>query len=111
MNTNDIRNMEIDQWLFWATALPVTISVIIVGLWWMGELGNAFRSLFRMERSDDYALARPKGGEVQLLPGDLVPRVRRRREPSLSVPYAEGRSGAVPGIQEATRPAYRRTGI
>lgn len=38
MNTSDIRDMGPSQWLYWAVALPVTISVIIFGLWWMNEL-------------------------------------------------------------------------
>ncbi|KAI1359945.1 hypothetical protein F5Y08DRAFT_344171 [Xylaria arbuscula] len=41
MNTSDIRNLEQGQWLYWATAVPITIGVIVIGLWWMGELGNA----------------------------------------------------------------------
>ncbi|KAJ3579507.1 hypothetical protein NPX13_g1054 [Xylaria arbuscula] len=41
MNTSDIRNLEQGQWLYWATAVPITIGVILIGLWWMGELGNA----------------------------------------------------------------------
>ncbi|RCI15543.1 hypothetical protein L249_3396 [Ophiocordyceps polyrhachis-furcata BCC 54312] len=41
MNTNDIRNMAFDQWLYWAIALPVTVAVILAGLWWMGEFGGA----------------------------------------------------------------------
>ena len=41
MNTSDIRNLEQGQWLYWATAVPITIGVILIGLWWMGELRNA----------------------------------------------------------------------
>ncbi|KAJ4855539.1 corA-like mg2+ transporter protein domain-containing protein [Trichoderma breve] len=41
MNTNDIRNMDFDQWLYWVVALPVTVIIIIAGLWWMDELSNA----------------------------------------------------------------------
>ncbi|KAJ8121677.1 hypothetical protein O1611_g10036 [Lasiodiplodia mahajangana] len=40
MNTSDIRDLEQGQWLYWATAVPVTVAVILIGLWWMGELGN-----------------------------------------------------------------------
>ncbi|EHL00838.1 hypothetical protein M7I_3229 [Glarea lozoyensis 74030] len=32
MNTNDIRNMAQNQWLFWAAALPLTTIVIVVSL-------------------------------------------------------------------------------
>jgi hypothetical protein len=40
MNTADIRNMDQGQWLYWATAVPVTIMVIFLGLLWTGELQN-----------------------------------------------------------------------
>ncbi|PHH79574.1 hypothetical protein CDD80_4454 [Ophiocordyceps camponoti-rufipedis] len=40
MNTSDIRNMAADQWLYWAVAMPVTIVVILVGLWWINEFGG-----------------------------------------------------------------------
>ncbi|KAH6608778.1 mg2+ transporter [Trichoderma cornu-damae] len=40
MNTKDIRNMDFDQWLYWVVAVPVTVIIIVAGLWWMGELGN-----------------------------------------------------------------------
>ncbi|KAK6840013.1 hypothetical protein PG987_005879 [Apiospora arundinis] len=40
MNVSDIANLELSQWVFWATALPVTGLVIVTGLWWMGELRN-----------------------------------------------------------------------
>ena len=40
MNTADIRNLEQGQWLYWAVAIPVTLLVIILGLWWMNELDN-----------------------------------------------------------------------
>ena len=78
MNTNDIRDMDKSQWLYWATALPVTFSVIIIGLWWMGELGNALRWLFMRARSDGYALSRPGGRVIEMVPGDFMPRLRRR---------------------------------
>ncbi|RYP63142.1 hypothetical protein DL769_007053 [Monosporascus sp. CRB-8-3] len=109
MNTNDIRNMKTDQWLYWATALPVTISVIIMGLWWMGELGNALRWLFRRERSYDYALGRPVGREVELLPGDIMPRLMRRQESPAPVRYVERRPGVVPAVGEAARPIHYRS--
>lgn len=55
MNTNDIRNMDFDQWLYWAIALPVTILLILVALWWMDELGNATDWLFGgRKRSSGY---------------------------------------------------------
>ena len=50
MNTTDVRDMESSQWLYWAVALPVTVAVIIGGLWGMGELGNLARWLARKPR-------------------------------------------------------------
>lgn len=45
MNTSDVRDMEAGQWLYWVVALPVTLLVIVLGLWWMNELGNVMRWL------------------------------------------------------------------
>ncbi|KAH7319933.1 hypothetical protein B0I35DRAFT_352491 [Stachybotrys elegans] len=42
MNTSDVRDMQPTQWLYWSVAIPVTLAVIALGLWWMGELGNVF---------------------------------------------------------------------
>ncbi|KAK4171461.1 hypothetical protein QBC36DRAFT_199299, partial [Triangularia setosa] len=46
MNTADIRDMESGQWIYWATAVLVTLAVILLGLIWMGELGNPFQWVF-----------------------------------------------------------------
>ncbi|KAI1661526.1 hypothetical protein F4813DRAFT_386056 [Daldinia decipiens] len=40
MNTRDVRDMDLDQWAYWATSVPVTVVVIFLGLLWTGELGN-----------------------------------------------------------------------
>ncbi|CAM1507046.1 Fc.00g066870.m01.CDS01 [Cosmosporella sp. VM-42] len=50
MNTTDVRDMESGQWLYWVVALPVTVAVIIGGLWGMGELGNLTRWLAQKPR-------------------------------------------------------------
>lgn len=50
MNTVDIRDMEASQWLFWASAVPITVLVITLCLVWAGELRNfweGFRDLWR----------------------------------------------------------------
>ncbi|KAI3392158.1 hypothetical protein diail_6105, partial [Diaporthe ilicicola] len=43
INTNDVRNTDLNQWVYWATAVPVTAAVIFFGLLWTGELGNILR--------------------------------------------------------------------
>ncbi|KAK1970693.1 hypothetical protein LY78DRAFT_569497 [Colletotrichum sublineola] len=53
MNSSDIRDMEDGQWLYWATAVPVTILTIVLGLWWMGEMGHIYIWVVRRIRGDD----------------------------------------------------------
>ncbi|KAK1985651.1 hypothetical protein LZ30DRAFT_583814 [Colletotrichum cereale] len=53
MNSSDIRDMEDGQWLYWATAIPVTILTIVLGLWWMGEMGHIRNWVVRKIRGDD----------------------------------------------------------
>ncbi|KAK4234084.1 hypothetical protein C8A03DRAFT_38158 [Achaetomium macrosporum] len=43
MNTADIRDMDLGQWAYWATAMPVTIVVVPLGLLFTGELANVKR--------------------------------------------------------------------
>jgi hypothetical protein len=45
MNTNDVRNMEVDQWVFWAVALPLTLIITLVCLVATGELRNFLTNL------------------------------------------------------------------
>lgn len=50
MNTNDVRNMNVDQWVFWATAIPLLLVILFLCLLWTNELGNiwkGFRDLWR----------------------------------------------------------------
>jgi NhaP-type Na+/H+ or K+/H+ antiporter len=42
MNTADVRNMDKTQWVFWATALPLTVVVIVVSLFAAGILMQPF---------------------------------------------------------------------
>ncbi|TQV97268.1 Mg2+ transporter [Cordyceps javanica] len=62
MNTSDVRDMNYSQWLFWVVALPVTILVIVVGLWWMNELGNVMRWLTGQQPSGGAAANTGYGG-------------------------------------------------
>lgn len=86
MNTADVRDMDFDQWLYWVTAVPVTIAVILLGLWWMGELRNAFSWLPGFKRRDGYAVVGggygTRGTKVKLARDDderLVPAVMVQR--------------------------------
>ncbi|KAJ5032997.1 uncharacterized protein L3040_009582 [Drepanopeziza brunnea f. sp. 'multigermtubi'] len=47
MNTADIRAMPFRQWVYWATALPLTVTVIVLCLAWAGELNNFWAGLRR----------------------------------------------------------------
>ncbi len=38
MNSADIRDMDAGQWVYWATALPVTAVVMLLGLVYTGEM-------------------------------------------------------------------------
>jgi hypothetical protein len=42
MNTSDMRNMTTNQWIYWATAIPLTVVVIVVALYLSGELQTIF---------------------------------------------------------------------
>lgn len=53
MNSSDIRDMKDGQWLYWATAIPVTILTIVLGLWWMGEMGHLWDWAVRKIRGDE----------------------------------------------------------
>ena len=35
MNTADVRNMNHNQWVFWASAAPFTLAVIMITLWFV----------------------------------------------------------------------------
>ncbi|THV45025.1 hypothetical protein BGAL_0541g00030 [Botrytis galanthina] len=53
MNTNDVRNMEFTQWIFWAVALPLTVIIIALCLTWTGDLRkvwDSFSNLWRRAR-------------------------------------------------------------
>ena len=40
MNTNDIRETDFTQWVFWATALPLTLVIGLLCLAFTGVLGS-----------------------------------------------------------------------
>jgi Mg2+ and Co2+ transporter CorA len=45
MNTYDVRNMSTKQWVFWATAIPLMVIIILVCFIWAGEFGTARAAL------------------------------------------------------------------
>jgi hypothetical protein len=55
MNTSDFRDMELGQWAYWATSVPLTVVIITIGLWWMGELGRLFSRLASVFKGPDLA--------------------------------------------------------
>ncbi|KAK1723977.1 uncharacterized protein BDZ83DRAFT_579540 [Colletotrichum acutatum] len=74
MNSSDIRDMEAGQWLYWATAIPVTILTIVLGLWWMGEMGHLVDWVLRKVRGDDrlgpkFPASLYGGGDMSEKPG------------------------------------------
>ncbi|RYO78437.1 hypothetical protein DL766_001500 [Monosporascus sp. MC13-8B] len=62
MNTRDVRDMDLDQWAYWAAAVPVTAVVVFLGLLWTGELGNIVRWIQSFS---------PRRQGYQSLPDDL----------------------------------------
>jgi hypothetical protein len=48
MNTYDVRNMSTKQWVFWATAIPFTVLIIVICLVWAGEFGSARAALGKL---------------------------------------------------------------
>jgi hypothetical protein len=48
MNTYDVRNMSTKQWVFWATAIPLTVLIIVTCLVWAGEFGSARAALGKL---------------------------------------------------------------
>lgn len=45
MNTNDIRNMDQRQWVFWVSAIPLTIIVIALALFVIRHFDSAGQAL------------------------------------------------------------------
>lgn len=64
MNTNDIRNMQSDQWLFWVLAIPFT--VITTGVCFIGT-GELRRLLYRMQEPFNVGTANTLGTIALLL--------------------------------------------
>lgn len=46
MNTADVRDMSQDQWVFWATGIPLALSTAVLCLWCVGKLGETWAWVF-----------------------------------------------------------------
>ncbi|OTB14339.1 hypothetical protein K445DRAFT_23746 [Daldinia sp. EC12] len=93
MNSSDVRDMELGQWAYWAAALPTTLAVIILGLWWMGELHNLIdwvRGLPSRSNRSYARVSRPAANGVIYYPqGDYA-----RRDPQQAMrPYSRATLG------------------
>jgi len=78
MNVNDVRNMEFNQWIFWATALPLTVIIIALCLIWAGELENfwkGFRNIWKRTGSGGGGYI-PRNTDVYSM---VDPRIEERR--------------------------------
>jgi hypothetical protein len=93
MNTNDVRNMTVNQWVFWATALPLTVVIITLCLVWAGELDNFWEGFSKIwKKKPAYAIVnegygmkergRDRYGDDEMIlmrkpEKSIAPRVRR----------------------------------
>ncbi|MCJ1334652.1 hypothetical protein MMC10_011364 [Thelotrema lepadinum] len=91
MNTNDMRNLQQNQWIFWAVATPLSVVVIIVGLLWAGELGNAWAGFLNFwSRGRKHMTVSAGPGHLppseNLTPAAYLPSPGRLPDPYLSPP-------------------------
>lgn len=60
MNTVDVRNMETSQWVFWASAIPFTLLVIVGALWGAGEMSLITEGFWRLLGRPPTVIPRPR---------------------------------------------------
>ena len=92
MNTSDIRDMNFNQWVYWASAIPLTILVAGGSLWWVGafeDWGRWFGKSSSLNVS---------GGGAEYLDEKMAVDSRRMQGSSGRERYAD-----------AARPVMRRT--
>jgi hypothetical protein len=85
MNTYDIRNMGQSQWLFWATALPLTTIVIVVSLIAAGIIPWTF------VRKDRAALVKAQAEVSEVRIGRPFTRTRNTRDVRIHYPRRHSR--------------------
>jgi hypothetical protein len=66
MNTNDIRNMPQNQWLFWVIAAPLCAAGLFIWLAYLGTLSLWWRRAMRSRErgTKTRAMQKPKDGAV-----------------------------------------------
>jgi len=95
MNTQDIRNLQAKQWLFWAIGVPLTAIVIVVALIWAGEFGNAWRAITKLFSGSSNLGKAKRHRPMQMEQPALVPGVN----PFAPTPVADEYGYAAPGIR------------
>jgi hypothetical protein len=45
MNTSDIRDMDTGQWVFWAVAIPLTVSILSICIFFTGGAANTMSGI------------------------------------------------------------------
>ncbi|QSZ32130.1 hypothetical protein DSL72_001699 [Monilinia vaccinii-corymbosi] len=90
MNTNDVRNMDLTQWLFWVIAIPLTLIIIALVLIWSNEWHNFCSGISNLwgkktkrtfaRLPEDYTRVEPRT-RLSIAPAPpppgLVPRLRK----------------------------------
>lgn len=77
MNTSDVRDMDYEQWIFWATSVPLLALLVFLCLLWAGELSNfwlGFQNLWKAGARFRKGMGSKVGGAVirnRQFPGDV----------------------------------------
>jgi len=104
MNTNDVRNMEFNQWVFWVTAIPLTFIIVTLCLVWAGEFGNfwsGFSNLWKGKKGRVPVPDRGYYGPMQ----EPTPMLDSRIEP---LPVQRERYDPLYGRRQPTINVYNR---
>ncbi|KAF1951942.1 hypothetical protein CC80DRAFT_190551 [Byssothecium circinans] len=112
MNTAGIRDMDSGQWVFWASALPLTFAVVLVALFITDELGHAWaivRQLLGLrEKHAGFAPRRDRGSYWKMVADKksdwkrLKGRSLAKEQPSMTV------SRPVPALRTPSQDPWER---
>ncbi|KAF2109449.1 cora-like Mg2+ transporter protein-domain-containing protein [Lophiotrema nucula] len=111
MNTADVRNMQSGQWVFWAAAIPLTVTVVLLTLIWTDELRHLMEKVSGgiRNRRDSYSAKRktkviPKGKS------GVISKIPLATEKFASIPMASALPGPRGGsTSDPWNKPYRRT--